>query len=79
MDEPFLGPALRLLDRFYPVKALLDVIVRLDPVIAAEGLASASRWRLDTAVTHWTSELPPSTADGPNSAGAGCSGSWRYI
>ncbi|MFH1609840.1 MAG: hypothetical protein ABID40_04345 [Candidatus Bipolaricaulota bacterium] len=63
MGDPFLGPALRLLDRFYPVKALLDIIAQLDPLIARDGLASASRWLLDTAVTNWTSELPPSTRE----------------
>lgn len=63
MTEPFLGAALRLLDRLYPVKALLDIIGRLDPLIAAEGLAAASRWLLDGQVVNWTADLPPATRE----------------
>jgi hypothetical protein len=61
MAEPFLGPTLRLLDRIYPVTALLDIAGHLDPRIASEGLAAASRWLLDAHVVHWTSDLPPAT------------------
>ncbi|HAZ30003.1 TPA: hypothetical protein DCY65_00300 [Candidatus Acetothermia bacterium] len=63
MAEPFLGPALRLLDRLYPVKALLDIIAQLDWRIAHDGLASASRWLLDTALVNWTADLPPATRE----------------
>jgi 1-acyl-sn-glycerol-3-phosphate acyltransferase len=63
MAEPFLGPTLRLLNRFYPVEALLDIAGHLDPRIASEGLAAASRWLLDAHVIHWTSNLPPATRE----------------
>lgn len=63
MAEPFLGPALCLLDRLYPIRALLDIIGHLDPLIGAEGLPAGSRWLLDTQVVNWTADLPPATRE----------------
>jgi len=55
-----LGPWVRLFDRAYPVRALLDLCVELDRRIGAEGLSLASRWLLDAWVPGWRGSVPAS-------------------
>lgn len=62
LRDPWLGPWVRLFDRAYPVRALLDLCVELDRRIGAEGLSLASRWLLDAWVPGWRGSVPASTA-----------------
>lgn len=59
---PGLALQLRALESVYPMRRLLELAVRVEQEIAAEGLAAASRWLLDTYASGWRCSMPLSTA-----------------
>jgi len=57
LRQPRLGLALRFLERMYPVRSFLEIAVAFEKRIAAQGLATASAWLLDTYLRNWQCEM----------------------
>lgn len=70
LNEPGIGFFLRFYNRLYPFQALLDLSVEVNRRMGWEGLASASRWLLETAGIPWECDVPSSTREVLNSGAA---------